>query len=160
MPAERRVFAPTGRKLDTRPDLRVARLASEHWGVLSAAELRSCGLSYKAVEGRVANGQLHRLHRGVYAVGHPNVPLEGRFLAALKACGPTAVLSHFSAAALWDLIPWDGERLPQVTVQTTTTRTHRYIKVHRSQTLGRDEVTRRHGIPTTNPERTLVDLSS
>src|SRR5215216_5184422 len=73
MPAERRVFAPTGRKLDTRPDLRVARLASEHWGVLSTDELRACGLSYKAVEGRVANGQLHRLHRGVYAVGHPNV---------------------------------------------------------------------------------------
>jgi very-short-patch-repair endonuclease len=106
----------------------------------------------------VRNGHLHRLHRGIYAVGHPNVPLEGRFLAAVKACGPTAVLSHFSAAALWDLIPWDGDRLPQVTVQTTSTRTHRYIKVHRTRTL--IETTRRHGIPVTTPERTLIDLSS
>ena len=53
---------------------------------------------------RVRNGRLHPLHRGVYAVGHPNLPLEGRFLAAVKACGPGAVLSHYSAAALWGFV--------------------------------------------------------
>ena len=55
------------------------------------------------------------IHRGVYAVGHANLPLEGRFLAAVKACGPGAVLSHMSAAALWGFMPWE-ERYPEVTV--------------------------------------------
>ena len=58
------------------------------------------------------NGRLHQFHRGVYAVGHPNLPLEGRLLAAVKACGPAAVLSHYSAAALWGFIDWD-DRFPR-----------------------------------------------
>ena len=53
-------------------------------------------------------GILHPVYRGVFAWGHHNVPLEGRFLAATKACGPYAVLSHYSAAALEELVSWDG----------------------------------------------------
>ena len=49
---------------------------------------------------RVARGSLHRLYRGVYAVGHTKLTREGRFLAAVLACGPGAVLSHRSAAIL------------------------------------------------------------
>jgi hypothetical protein len=52
------------------------------------ADLRACGLSEAAIRRRVRDGRLHRLHLGVYAVGHPGVPLEGRFLAAVLACGP------------------------------------------------------------------------
>ncbi|HEX5899749.1 MAG TPA: type IV toxin-antitoxin system AbiEi family antitoxin domain-containing protein, partial [Solirubrobacteraceae bacterium] len=91
----------------------VAGRAADAWGVLSLDELCACGLSRNAVMNRVRNGRLHPLHRGVYAVGHANVPLEGRFLAAVKACRP-AVLSHFSAAALWGFIGWE-ERYPEVT---------------------------------------------
>src|SRR5204862_619122 len=47
-------------------------------------------LSYDAVGVRVGGGRLHRQHRGVYAVGHANLTLEGRSLAAVKACGPQA----------------------------------------------------------------------
>ena len=72
----------------------VARRAADAWGVLSLDELLACGLSRTEVRNRVRNGRLHPILRGVYAIGHPNVPLEGRFLAAVKACGPTAVLSH------------------------------------------------------------------
>ncbi|HVL95435.1 MAG TPA: type IV toxin-antitoxin system AbiEi family antitoxin domain-containing protein, partial [Solirubrobacteraceae bacterium] len=112
---ERRVTAPIGRKPDARPDAGVAALAAEQFGVVSLDELRACGLSEKAVRVRVARGQLHRLHRGVYAVGHPNVPLQGRFLAAVKACGEGAVLSHLCAAVLWGLLDW-AEREIDVTV--------------------------------------------
>jgi hypothetical protein len=59
-------------------DNAVAQFAAEQWGVLSLADLRTCGLSDDMVSDRVKSGRLHRLHRGVYAVGHPNVPLEGR----------------------------------------------------------------------------------
>lgn len=83
--------------------------------MLSLDELRECGLSRAAVERRVRSGRLHKLHRGVYAVGHANPPLEGRFLAAVKACGAGAVLSHYSAGALWGLVDWD-DRYPETTV--------------------------------------------
>ena len=107
----------------------VAQLAARQWGVLSLDELRSCGLSRDAVESRVRNGHLHPLYRGVYAVGHANLTREGAFLAAVKACGPNAVLSHFSAAALYGLVRWD-DRYPEVT--TTAKRRHRGIRIHRT----------------------------
>ena len=88
-------------KPDKSLDAALARLAGEEWAVLSTEDLRSCGLSREMIATRVRRAHLHRLHRGVYAVGHRNVSTEGRFLAAVKACGAGAVLSHFSAAALW-----------------------------------------------------------
>src|ERR687895_679332 len=98
------------------------------------------------------------MYRGVYAVGHANPPLEGRFLAAVKACGPDAVLSHFSTAALLGYVRWDG-RHPEVTVLPSGTRVHRRIRVHRTQTLDPQDVARYRGIPITSPARTLMDLA-
>jgi very-short-patch-repair endonuclease len=146
-------------KVDNRPDLAIAELAAEQWGVLSLAELRRCGVSRDGAADRVRNGRLHRIHRGVFAVGHANLPLEGRFLAAVKACGDNAVLSHLSAAALWGFVPWD-DRHPEVTVPGTATRRHARIRVHRSRTLRPEDITRHRSIPITSPARTLLDLSS
>ena len=146
-------------KVDKRSDLCVARRAAAQWGVMSLAELRACGLSDDAVSIRVRNGRLHRMHRAVYAVGHPSLPLEGRFLAAVKACGPGAVLSHRSAAALWGFIGWE-ERHPEVTVVGTAARGHSRLRVHRTVGLDRIDVSRREGIPVTSPARTLLDLAS
>jgi hypothetical protein len=157
MPAERRLCRPETDKVGTRPDVAVARLAAEQWGVLSLDELRMCGLTRKEVMGRARSGRLHLLYRGVYAVGHSALPLEGRFLAAVKACGPTAVLSHFSAAALYGLVRWD-DRHPEVT--TRTGHTHRGIRVHRSSLLEAQDVMRHKQVPTTTPARTLVDLAA
>src|SRR5262245_51704145 len=80
---------PEGDKVD----VRIARMAARQWSVLDLADLAACGLSRQAVGKRVRAGRLFTIHRGVYAVGHPNLALEGRFLAAVKACGPGAVLS-------------------------------------------------------------------
>ena len=146
-------------KPDTRPDVRVARAAAGQWGVLSLDELFACGLSRGAVSDRVLSGRLHPIHRGVYAVGHRKLPLEGRFLAAVKACGPTAVLSHHSAAALWGFMPWE-ERYPEVTVLGTAPHAHPGLRVHRTARLDLDDTTRHHGIPLTTPARTLLDLAA
>jgi very-short-patch-repair endonuclease len=137
-----------------RPDVLVARLAATRWGVVSSFDLRRCGLTHRAIESRVRNGHLHPLYRGVYAVGHANLSREGAFLAAVKACGPTAVLSHYSAAALYGLVRWD-DRYPEVT--TKTVRAHRGIRVHRSQRI---DATHHKGIPITTPARTLIDLAA
>jgi very-short-patch-repair endonuclease len=157
MPAESRVCVPEVDKPSIPPDVSVARLAAEQWGVLSLRELRMCGMSRDAVKVRVRNGRLHPLYRGVYAVGHANITREGRFLAAVKACGPNAVLSHFSAAAHYDLVRWDG-RFPEVT--TRTERAHRGIRVHRSSKLEVQDITSHKGIPITTPARTLIDLAA
>ena len=117
-----RVWGPGDLKGDKRPDVLVARRAADAWGVLSLDELFACGLSRTEVRVRVRNGRLHPLHRGVYAVGHANVTLEGRFLAAVKACGRGAVLSHHSAASLWGFLDWD-DRYPEVTVALARART-------------------------------------
>jgi hypothetical protein len=64
----------------------VARVAADQWSVIDLDELRRCGLSRQGVSVRVGNGRPHPMYRGVYAVGHANPTLEGRFLAAVKAC--------------------------------------------------------------------------
>jgi hypothetical protein len=89
-------------------------------------------------------------------VGHTNLALEGRFLAAVKACGPGAVLSHYAAAAHWGMVAWDG-RYPEVTAPRHAR--HRGIRTHRS-VLAAEDITRHRTIPITTPARTLVALSS
>src|SRR4051794_39592002 len=80
-------------------DVRIALLAARQHGVLSFEELLSCGLTPDAISVRVANGRLHPVHRGVYAVGHAKLTQDGTYLAAVKACGAGAVLSRFAAGA-------------------------------------------------------------
>ena len=87
------------------PDLLVARIAARQHGVLSIHQLRKAGLSDDAVLGRVRAGRLHRIHRGVCAVGHSGLTHEGRCMGAALACGEGAAVSHRSAAALWGLLP-------------------------------------------------------
>ena len=148
MSHDRHLSSLSGNQVDNR----VATLAARQWGVISIAELHECGLTNKAVLSRVGRGWLHPLHRGVYAVGHANVSLNGRFLAATKACD--GVLSHYSAATLHGLVQWD-HRLPEVSA--TYRRTHKGITTHRATTI---EATQRYGIPVTTPAATIRALSS
>src|SRR3954451_7723535 len=147
---------PSDRHLEHAPGASDAtRLAGEQHGVLTHAELRACGLSRRQIQQRVREGWLHRVYVGVYAVGHANLTLEGRFLAAVKACGERAVLSHRSAAALFGFIEWQ-ERLIDVTVEGSARR-HPGLRGHRSTAV---EGMRERGIPVTSPARTLLDLAA
>jgi hypothetical protein len=69
------------------------------------------------------------------------------------------VLSHFSAAALWEMVDWD-ERRPEVTVRDTTPRVHPGILVHRTRYLDAQDRRRHRGIPVTSPARTAMDVAS
>jgi very-short-patch-repair endonuclease len=140
------------------PDRLIAARAAEQHAVLDAAELLACGLTTSGIDRRLQTGRLHRKHRGVYAVGHPNLTRQGIWLAAVKACGPGAALSHQSAAALWSLLP-DYNGPPHVTVADTNGRRSRTgIVVHRCSTLTRRNLMIRDAIPVTNPARTIADL--
>ena len=153
---ERRLVRPWVEQVDTRS---VARIAQRDRGVVSIDELRTCGLSDDAVAKLVEAGWLHPVHRGVYAVGHPNLTLEGRFMAAVKACGPVAVLSHVAAAVLWGLLTWD-HRAVEVTVTTKGTRLHEGVRTHRTGRLEEVDQTRLQGIPITCVARTIIDCAA
>jgi very-short-patch-repair endonuclease len=140
-----------------RPDPAIARIAGRQHGAISVQQLYSLGMSSSAIGDRVTAGRLHRIHRGVYAVGHPNIGNEGRWMAAVLTCGDGAVLSHRSAAALWKI----GLVAPviDVTVAGSGGRKRRTgIHLHRSRTLSPADCTDRAGIPVTSPARTLEDL--
>jgi very-short-patch-repair endonuclease len=149
-------------------DAALARIAARQHGVVSAQQLYAAGLLPSGVSDRVRAARLHRIHRGVYAVGHPNIGNEGRWMAAVLACGESAVLSHRSAAQLWGMIrarrPSSagayGDQDPiDVTVPGDGGRAARAgIRIHRSLTLSPADLTRRGGIPVTKPARTLEDL--
>jgi very-short-patch-repair endonuclease len=124
--------------------------------VVSRAQLLQIGLSPRAIQRRLERGALHLLYLGVYAVGHRLVSKRGRWMAAVLAAGPPAVLSHRSAAALWDLGA-DPARWVEVTAPGGCRRPG--IKGH-IRILAPDEVTSRDAIPVTTAARTLLDLAS
>jgi very-short-patch-repair endonuclease len=142
----------------TRPDLLITRLAARQHGVVSTAQLLAAGFTHDSIRRRVDAGWLHRIHRGVYAVGHRNLTHQGWWMAAVLACGEGAVLSHRSAAMHWGLLGARKRRV-DVTVPSTSGRSLRKnIQVHRSTGLTPKAATIRKGIPTTTPARTILDL--
>jgi very-short-patch-repair endonuclease len=139
------------------PEQRLAALAARQHGVITAPQLLDLGLSTSAVGRWLQAGRLHRVHRGVYAVGHPRLTREGRFMAAVLACGHRAALSHFSAAVLWAILAERGPRI-DVTVPPPGGRARRGVLIVHRAALTPADVTTKNGIAVTTPARTLVDL--
>lgn len=136
----------------------IARLAERQHGVVSRRQLRSLGLSDRAISTRMQTGSLQPLFRGSYAVGHRSVGRRGRMLAAVLACDVGTVLSHSSAAELIGL--WDKRPvLVDVIPSNWSGRKIQGIRWHRVLPPARGEIEIRDGIPCTSPARTLVDMA-
>jgi predicted transcriptional regulator of viral defense system len=135
----------------------IAELAERQHGVVTLPQLGAIGLTASAVRSRVARGRLHRVHRGVYAVGRPGLTRDGRAMAAVLTYGPDAVLSHRSAACLWGLRR-DNRAGIDVSLPRRSVRPRAGIDAHRATTLTAADVTVHDGIPVTTVARTLVDL--
>jgi predicted transcriptional regulator of viral defense system len=139
-------------------DRQLAKFAAGHHGVVSVRQLRELGFDRDAIARRVQSGRLHRLYRGVYAVGHTIVDWRGRYLAAVLACGNGAVLSHRSAGALWGMRPSAAARIDVTVVHTSGVRSTSAIVVHRSRRPSEALVL--DAIPVTTAGRTLADLAT
>jgi very-short-patch-repair endonuclease len=135
----------------------IAALASRQHGVVTIRQLARAGLGRSAVDYRVARGRLTPIHRGVYQVGP--LPAElGCEMAAVLACGPDALLSHQSAAALWGIRPpHHGE--VHVTVPGDGARSRPGIQVHRTTPSPSLNAAVKQGLPLTTPARTLLDIA-
>ncbi len=137
----------------------VWRLASRQHGVIAWRQLVELGLSGQAIQHRIDKGRLHRVERGVYAVGRPNLTRRGRWMAAVLGCGSRAVLSHGSAAALWGIGVEVSGRI-EVAVLASSSRRRPGVRVHRRPTLPESDVTVHDGIPVTTVVQTLIDYAT
>jgi len=155
MPHEFDVVQARDVKVQGSLDRRLSEVAERQHGVVARFQLLALGFGREAIEHRRRTGRLRPLHRGVYAVGHRCLRVEGRWMAALLAAGNGAVLSHRSAAALWGLRRASG--LIEVTTPIPR-RARAGLRLHTSP-LAEDEVTQLHRIPTTTVARTLLDLA-
>lgn len=129
------------------------------------AQLLELGYAANTVLDWAAAGRLHRLHHGVYAVGHRRLTWHGRCWAAVLGAEANetdevvwpAVASHGSAAYLWGLYRYAPERI-DVTAPIRR-RAKREFRVHFSSILAPEDREEREGIPVTSLARTLLDLA-
>jgi Transcriptional regulator, AbiEi antitoxin/Protein of unknown function (DUF559) len=136
----------------------MAGVAGRQHGVVSRGQLIQLGMSGSGIDRRIRAGRLHRLHPGVFAVGHRIVSPEGRWLAAVLRVGEGAALSHRSAAELWGVRRTrDRGRIdvsaPRAARSSATIRRHQVIHPP-------SELTMRRGIPVTTLAQTLFDLAA
>lgn len=137
----------------------LTRLATRQHGVVAQRQLLAIGFSEKAIKVRLNAGRLNTIHREVYAVGHSRVSRNGRWLGAVLAYGDSALLSHQTAAALWELA---GSRSSPIHVSAPAghqgLRRRSGIWIHRGQ-LHPEDRDERAGIPVTTVARTLFDYA-
>jgi len=145
-----------GGKSQARDDEVIASLAERQYGVVARAQLAALGLGARAIDHRLQRKRLHPLHRGVYAVGQRRLRREARWMAAVLAYGPGAVLSHRPGGAHWQLVT---DRGPCEVTVPKARRSRPGIRVHQA-CLPADEVTVHEGIPITTVPRTLFDLAA
>lgn len=168
------------RKKEARSDKEIAEIARRQHGVVADWQLAAAGLSASGISRRAKTGRLHRIHRGVYAVGHVAPSLHREWMSAVIACSRRssenrkgvsgmdeavpvlaywgAALSHRSAAQLWEMLPARASAT-DVSIPGYGGKNRSGIRVHRSLTLVPAQVTLRGGIPVTTPGRTIADLS-
>lgn len=147
----------------------VGDIASEQWGLLTAAQAKARGVSLQALARLTTHGRLERLSHGVYRIaGSPPHPLEG-IRAAWLALAPSsmawerarhdvgAVVSHRSAARVHQVGDLDSDRVEFTTRRRRQTRRHD-VKFH-VVPLDRGDWELVDGLPVTTLIRTVVDLT-
>lgn len=138
-------------------DRALADLAARQYGLVALWQLDA--LDADVARQRASAGRLHRIHQGVYAVGHRLLSREGHLMAAVLACGPGAVLSHRSAAYLHGILD-DSRNRVDVIAPNRRGRAPRGIAAHRDGTLTPIDRLTIDGIPCTSLARTLLDIAA
>jgi hypothetical protein len=135
----------------------LAKLAARQYGHVTYGQLVALGFTRSAIGTRIKQRRLIRVFARVYAVGHVRPEAVARAAAAVLAGGDGAVLSHFSAAALWGFRD-DWPARPEITLAAKRRPTG--IRVHVQPALHRSKDIRRHrSIRVTGPARTLLDIA-
>jgi predicted transcriptional regulator of viral defense system len=147
-----------GRKSLThlRGDAAIANLSALQHGLVAVAQLHDAGLTEKQVRARTMAGRLHRIHQGVYAVGHAGLTRDGRYMAAVLAGGPGAALCSWSAGAYLGISRDDPHRVHVAVPRRLHNR--RGLRFHHHPHPPALTTVRR-GIPILASAHALVDLA-
>ena len=140
-----------------RVERELVALAELQSGVVSRRQLRSLGLSDRAITRRIEWGWLIPILHGVYAVGHRPRLLRGWHQAALLAAGERSGLSNRSAGAHWSMTKPPGR--PHV-IAPRSADGIRGIVVHRPRALAEGDIVEDQGLRVASPARVLLDLAS
>ncbi|HET7511012.1 MAG TPA: type IV toxin-antitoxin system AbiEi family antitoxin domain-containing protein [Solirubrobacterales bacterium] len=135
-------------------------MAERQHGVLARWQLLDLGISPETFRSRCEAGLLVPVYHGVFALGHLRLSREGRWMAAVLACGPGAVLSHFSAGHLWNMCGSYGPIEVMRQSGGFHPKGHRGVKLHQTRRLESYEATVERGIPVVVMERVLLDLAA
>jgi very-short-patch-repair endonuclease len=134
-------------------------LAGRQHGIVARRQLLALGFNAREIEHRIERGRLHIVMRGVYAVGWPQLTSKRRWMAAVLACGEGAMLSHRSAAALWE-IGKEKRHTIDVSVARRAELKRQGLRVRGRPSLTAERITIHDCIPVTAPVQTLIDLST
>jgi hypothetical protein len=135
-----------------------AAIAADAHGRVTRNQLQAAGIDGKRIDLWLKDGRLHRVHRGVFAVGHAGSSPPADYLAAVLAAGRGARLSHAAAAHLLSLVR-GAPPVPEVTIPTTAHRMRDGIVIHRVRVLDPLDTTTLDGIPIMTVPRVLLDLA-
>jgi hypothetical protein len=149
-----------GKRTPSLVDRLIAKIAGSQLGVISLEQLLACGLTLDQVQWRIRRGQLHRLFRGVYAVGHRRLVPRAWLFAAQLAFGPSSFLSHRASAAARGLRPINMYDI-DVTIIGTKARSRSRMTVHRTtQPPHPDEIQLSDGLRISSVPRMLLELAT
>jgi very-short-patch-repair endonuclease len=144
---------------DAEAEQKLALLATEQHGVAARTQLLALGFTRNKIQRRIDEARLHRIHRGVYAVGHRKLTLKGIWLAAVLAVGADALVSHRAGLALWDLRRSESG-LIDVTVPGSSGKPGpKGVRVHTTLSMCPHDVAVIDGIPVTSLAWTVIDYA-
>jgi very-short-patch-repair endonuclease len=136
----------------------IARICHRQHGLITLEQLEALGLTVQTIHERLIAGRIHRIHQRVYSLTPGVMTQRGKFMAAVLACGPGAVLSHRSAAYLWGLV--DSWEPPiDVTAPNRRGRSPDGVAAHRDGSLQPIDKTTLYGVPCTTVARTVLDFA-
>ncbi|HWS44587.1 MAG TPA: DUF559 domain-containing protein [Acidimicrobiia bacterium] len=142
-------------------EVSVLARAEQQYGVVTREHVLACGFSVPQLDRRVGSRRLLPVFPGVYRVAGAPVTDRQRALAACLWLGPTAVVSHLSAATLLRL---DGCATTELVLSVPRSVRRRVtapgLVVHRVAPLARVDRVRADGIPCTSATRTIVDCAA
>jgi len=140
-------------------DREIAGLTAKQRTLATAEQLYARGISKRAIEYRLLTERLHVVFRGVYTVSSGELPPLALEQAALLSCGRQSFISHRSAAFVWGL----GKMPPpqvEVSVVGRFCASREGIRVHRIQTIHRDELRRHEGLWISTPARAVLEVAA
>ena len=136
----------------------IVRIGAGQQGRISHAQLLAAGVDRDPIKRWRADGRLHPVHVGVYAIGHVAPSLLGDLRAAVLAGGAGAVVSHRSAAHALRILPSRPPRV-EITVPALGGRARPGLVIHRVKALHPNDTTTISAIAISAPERVLLDLA-